>query len=319
MLNIPLIYTAELSCMTSPVISFMAYKKLNYELAFLQSWGFSFVEEDKKYPGALGPRIWPGKDNVFECLTVYYNVKFKEYQKISKKKIYSIIKKNISKGMPVIIHTDFYNCSWSKLYRKEHLNHACMVAGLDDTGNLYCIDAAPLNNGAFMQLQDFFEGTTGCFEIDFDGYKNNLFDWPAVLQRAISQIHSENTFPAISEFIACFETGFNVEAEILTCPHSPENAYINWKIQRIAGGRELFSLTIKHIGERYGINDLLSLSERLIVVSDGWKQVQLLINKSFYSPDNKNIIGKISGTLKSLLEKEEKIADDILKICGSVV
>lgn len=315
MSTFPIIFASELNCISSPIISIMAWRKLEYELAFAYIWGFSLVEEDPIFPGAFGPRIGEGFNNIFECLTDFYNVEINRHFNIEPEESYSLIKESISKNMPVIIFTDMYNCIWSAMYKKAHVPHSCTVIDLDNEGNPYCIDAAPTCNGASMEIHDFNESCTGCLTINLDKYNNDGINWQNVLHNAVSRMYENGTFSSLSEFVDRFEKDFDVEAEVKTARgHSPQTSHIVWKLLRISGGRKLFSIYLNHLGIRYQNKDLIYLSKEIESISDKWKINQALLLRHLHAPEKKDISHRISENFYALYELEKRTAASIYKL-----
>lgn len=60
-------------------------------------------------------------------------------QKESNIKLFDVIRDNVKKNVPTIIHLDTYYSTWGFLYLKEHSNHVAMVVGIDDN-KVYILD-----------------------------------------------------------------------------------------------------------------------------------------------------------------------------------
>ncbi|AEY66153.1 hypothetical protein [Clostridium sp. BNL1100] len=315
MKSFPLIFNSELNCISSPIISLMASKNLEYRLAFAYIWGFTFSDEDPNFPGALGPRIEEGFNNVFECLSDFYNVEIIRHYDITTEEVYQLIKEETSKGMPVIIFTDMYNCVWTNVFKKVHINHSCTIVDLDPNGNLFCIDSAPPCNGAIMKIDDFHASCKGCITINLDRYKNTDIDWRVILHNAVSRANKNDTFSSLSKFVNSFNSSFDVEAEIKTAHGSePRASYIIWRLLRISGGRTLFSLFLEHLGERYSNIELLNLSKEFKTISDKWKINQALVLRYMNNPENKDILNRLSNNFSFILESEVKMAEALSRI-----
>ncbi|EPR13496.1 hypothetical protein [Ruminiclostridium papyrosolvens] len=310
MRSFPLIFNSELNCISSPIISLMASKNLEYRLAFAYIWGFTFSDEDPNFPGALGPRIEEGFNNVFECLSDFYNVEIIRHYDITTEEVYELIKEETSKGMPVIIFTDMYNCVWTNVFKKVHINHSCTIVDLDTSGNLFCIDSAPPCNGAIMKIEDFHASCKGCITINLDRYKNTNIDWRAILHNSVSRAYKNDTFSSLSKFVNSFNNSFDVAAEIKTAHgNEPSASYIIWRLLRISGGRVLFSLFLEHLGERYNNLELLNLSKEFKTISDKWKINQALVLRYMNNPENKDILNRLSNNFSFILESEVKMAE----------
>lgn len=315
MRSLPLIFNSELNCISSPIISLMASKKLEYRLAFAYIWGFTFSDENPSFPGALGPRIEEGFNNIFDCLADFYNVEINRHYEITTEEIYELIKEETSKGMPVIIFTDMYNCVWSKVFKKVHINHSCTIVDLDANGNLFCVDSAPPCNGAIMKIEDFYESCKGCITINLDKYINTDVDWRAILHNGVSRANKNDTFSSLSKFVNSFNNSFDVEAEIKTAHgHEARASYIIWRLLRISGGRGLFSLFLEHLGERYNNNELLNISKEFKNISNKWKINQALVLRYMNNPEDKDILNRLSSNFSFILESEVKMAEVLSQI-----
>ncbi|WP_024834441.1 BtrH N-terminal domain-containing protein [Ruminiclostridium josui] len=315
MRNFPLIFNSELNCISSPIISFMAWKGLEYRLAFSYIWGFSFNDEDQAYPGALGPRIEEGFNNIFECLSYFYNVEINRHYDIGTEEIYQLVKEETSKGMPVIIFTDMYNCVWTNLFKKVHLNHSCTVVDLDKERNLFCIDSAPPCDGAIMKIEDFHESCTGCLTINLDKYKDSEIDWRVILHNAVNRANKNEAFSSLDRFVNSFKSSFDLEAELKTAHgNDPHNAHIIWRLLRISGGRTLFSIFLEYLGEKYNNIELLNFSKEFKSISDKWKINHALVLRYMKNPENKDILNRISNNFSIISESEAKMADKLLKL-----
>jgi hypothetical protein len=299
---------AGLDCVDGLVISVAEWLHRKYKLVFAEAWNFQFADEIEEYPHTIGGRLFIPNVVDQEILKACCGIEV-NYNKINNaEQLISILKEEVSKQRPVIIIYDMFWCPWSNAFQKNHKpDHASLVIGYNESG-LNCIDYSPRCEGSILPYEYLNKSIKAFYTINIQQtIANDNFDWHEIVNKSISSINNYDTFNTIRNFGTYIKESFD--------PIKEMNRYgidkfdsnpLSWQIGRISESRRLFASTLRYLHERYNINQLLLLAEKLEAAVPMWSTIISLIIKSCIS-SNLNLLERISKKIYEVADFEETI------------
>lgn len=315
--TIPLYYDG-LSCLDNILISIAAWLKRDYQLVFFKSWNFEFKFGERYKNDLFSDRICIKELNYKILTEMYCGIHFKYNKVANVNETLRILANEFNKGRPAIIYMDSIWCPWKIEYQKVSAPHFCLALGINENGDLHCVDSAPLNYGTTLPLHDFLEGGGNCITFQIINSKLQNLEFEQIIKGALNglykQINGFNTFDSIRNFSIDLKMSFNLMKEL------KDNDLSNiWlvpiikKLRSVSGGRSQYSAFLKYYYSKNNINDLLLLSSDLEFVSSRWNLIMRIIEKHIYSEKSVNV-DNLSTIVSDIADLEEAIAQKLLHL-----
>lgn len=87
------------------------------------------------------------------------------------------------------------------------------------------------------------------------------------------------------------------------------NAPLIRNLEGVARGRMKFGIFLRYVGERYGVEKLMTVSEKFMSIGNSWAAIRNIFIKMWFDPATQSsAINKIADELLRLAEQEEKVA-----------
>lgn len=293
MIDIKMSKDIRRNCYEDILASVLKFWKREYQLCFLETWGFKFTNTS----ASIGAGLDPQKGNIEKAVDEYCGVTI-EWNSFSLSEIENI-KNEISQGMPVCIRIDKYNCPWSNCYYEKKGRHHCLVVGIDWDDEILCNDPFYDVIGEQLPKADLLNGCSDYAVFKVKKQYNVINNWRELVYKMIQTMNCEKTFIEMGEFARRIGKmrNFNKEHKYADDP---------WfyplfvKLRVLANGRKLASQTLKYISQKFGVPQLNLVGDMLEQCGNLWLKVHSLLLKECYK---KNAQDKVFKTA------EEKIIE----------
>lgn len=310
MIKIEMLKDIRRNCYEDILASLSRYWNREYQLCFLESWGFKYT-----YPSAsIGAGLDPQKGKLEKTAKEYCGV-IVEWNKFSISDIENI-KNEILKGQPVCIRIDKYNCPWSNCYHEKRGQHHCLIVGINEFLEMFCAD--PFYDVCYEKLpkSDILEGCTdyAVFRIQKQYYITQ--NWRELVKKLIHTIDRENVFEEMRSFAKQIGkiNDFKGEHKYVDDP---------WfyplfvKIRVLANGRKLASQSIQYISQKYEVSQLSLIGNMLEKCGNLWLNIHSLLMKECYKETTHKKTFKIAEEkIIEISYMEEEILLNIKEVLG---
>lgn len=307
------------SCFDVQLEAFGIWKKVGYELMFLDNWKFNFEEDGVGYGiwkrGKLASRLYfDYKLQTVSLFEKFHGIKV-NFRNVTTEELANIVKENLNVSKnPILISFDTFYLPWlEKFYQKIYSEHCIMVIGESKLG-YYINDTRPF-------LLEPIHGEELSKEVISLGFLNNVFDFE------IKKV--EFSFQEVKEEL------LSIDLNMFAQMHNFAN-YLEWnpieigELEDFDGGsgilfrafrniirsRMHLKKSLKYINLYY-IN-VSSTIEAFDYVIKKWVIIKNLLLNAYISNDYDNINHKMALLIDEVADFEEKIATDFISSIRSV-
>lgn len=317
-INLKPLYYDGLNCVENSFISITAWLKLNYQLAFMQSWDFGFKTGEAHKNDLFSSRITLNPIDYRMLIDKYCAIQFTYNTITDPNETLKIITNEFNNGRPVIIFIESFWCPWKDEYQKAHTDHFCLALGINDNGDIHCVDCSPLNYGCVLPLNEFLRGGGDCITFIVSDDIPKAMEFEKVIGELVKDLYKPidgyNTFDSIRNFAFDFKNSFDLMKEIEGNDLSSTwGIPIIQKLRSVSGGRAQYADFLRCFYSKRNIDGLLELCAELEYVSAKWKYVMSIIEKHILSKKPVNV-DKISNIVFEIADLEEAIAQKIKTI-----
>lgn len=341
-LEVHLVNESGMDCVEIEYATVAKYLGRNYELMFIDAWGFEvaeqmkvrlarFSEEEKKelmkrYKDTIGNRLSVGDIEIEKYLQQYHGIKVNKSTTKELTHVIHIIKEQIDKGMPVAMWFDQHYMPWTKEIRKEGpLRYAgrMMIHGYDDEKKLfYCLDIHGRMEGQVMPFAVFEEFLNAQEEFTYDTFelteKRTVPTIEEFFAHVIAKIQGEqvghpNMFQHMQWFADYVESSLNMENEIAvsqgrrTMPNTPTHIMFIRNFVRIARMRNMFALAIEYMGKIHEDKRLFEISNQFRLFSANWHQIVAILTKAFFRSSYDGLGNKLKDFILDFSMQEQEM------------
>ncbi len=300
-------------CFDGLLVSVAEWEKKDYRLAHAEAWDFIVnYDLDQNHPEtSYGLLDKPNTLNR-DLLKTYGGISYNYYEfNHNTDDFLAILKNELSNQRPIILRLDYYWCPWNKDVSKitQMPGHGSLVKGLDDSG-IICLDYSPRCEKCIFPYQNIDK---------IDGYCTINVEEPAVdynyndiIDLGINIIEGHDIFNNLRKFGKYIRESFN---PIKDLGYMEDNPYIPnlWQISLTAESRDLYSNTLRAIGEKYNVKSLFTIAERLALVKPMWSAVRILLNKIYLTKDLR-MINMLAEKIYEIADYEEAIYNSLVLI-----
>lgn len=296
-----------LSCVEFIYKAVAGYYSIDYELAFISSWSFSYDlntciassnEDDrdmnlKKYHGLqVTTQIASGQDAIYK--------KIKDI----------LLEKKIC-----MIYTDLYYIPWVKsCYERRHWSHAVLITDITEKG-YYCYDyysttgeILPFDQVPEQIKISFFDLVTPTISV------NDSHLCKTLLMKVLKdRIENCNAFIQMELFAKSLNDAFDIR-KITSDSEIFENSMFINSINRIAQCRFQFASVLTYMNKRFPELDFINIVTQFEKSAVSWKAITALLMKAYLLPDNAKIINKVSHKVSEVRGIEECIYNKLMAI-----
>ncbi|MGR6765263.1 BtrH N-terminal domain-containing protein [Paenibacillus sp. T2-29] len=301
------------TCIDDIVFTISAWNKNNYELMYINSWGFCYEERSQhSTPSELFTNI-TFQNDLIKNLSEYHGVDINFVHINKPSELYEHVQKQLKLGMPILVKIDSYYNVFDPLYMKEHNNHFCIATGIDfDRKNLIIADP-------YFQLKDVsipFDVTEQASDIigilSFRNSKKekHFFELHPFLSKE-SYILKQKQFNDIKIFandLLHLIKSDKPDTKLLSLP------VIYDTINELILGRLRFSILLAFYKKSEKINELDNICYRMNEAALHWEMVLNSIAKSIYTNQINKQIYKICERIHAISEFENSILNNLYSV-----
>ena len=311
-LDIKQIQNKYLYCRESILATICEFYKKDYRVMFSGLWTFDFSSDKSNKVGScikVGPFYLEDKLKRYYGISVIYN----EYQ--NKELYFDFIVDEIRRGSPVTVKMNCKYWPWSNENdRKHEYLFPFLVVGFDMRKDIvYLLDIHVNKNINQIPIKSFLEGLICSAGVESYKIAENGGELPSFSQllkkdiKAIfGSLYYDSSFAAMRAFTHALSYGVRFDTECETGEEFLESdLYLN--ITDICRSREMYSLFLKYIGEKYN-HMLLGIADELSCIATDWISLRNLILKTYFRRE-KVVEGKrLHEMATQILIREEKLA-----------
>lgn len=311
------------SCADIQLEAFGIWKKVGYELMYLDNWKFVFKEEGAENEGIwnrgkIAPRLY------FED-TLNTRGLFEKFHGVRldalglditqfERKVDGIL---FGQEFPVLVFFDTYYLPWiERNYYKIHSRHTIMVIG-KYKGGYYFNDTRPfllepIYGGAldWEHITNGFNRGIGCFSLQTTCYE--FGDIKAQLMSI-----DLNMFSSMRNF-SLFLRECVIESEDM---QNEKGEYGNLlrAFRNILKSRVHFQKALKAINQQYSFVKIDAIIDAFYLIIEKWSMIKNLLYKSYISNLYNCYNSKISVLIEECADLEEKNAELLMKQLDKII
>lgn len=310
------------NCLEECMISVANFYNRGHILMYSQSWGFSFDIANFKNNGTGNSILDDRGSSIYVLLEHYHGIKMSFTHNHDPQNVMNIILKELMNNSPVGIFMDTFYYSWDP-NKNQHGKHWFLISGVDTEKEVfYCTDPYFIQKDSILDFKDFLCGYQGVY-FNFELTKSEIFDydWKELIQNTAEKLQGKKTgksiFDSMYDFADSIEDTFCIEKEIASCSRVIDMPYY-LNLQSVNRGRQQYARFLEYSANRYNVNDLLCLSEKLTRVSYKWDVLRGIITKGIISKNESIIKSKIPDKIREIASIERDILNSLIKAASGV-
>lgn len=207
-------------------------------------------------------------------------------------------------------------CPWHPLYgQQKDIQHYLLIERIvEEQKHVYCTDPTFQRTDTFVTLDDLVRDLGMLEVVVFTRleYREEI-DWKTFVQNTMNLLtgptRTINQFEAIRHFAQEIQGLESLKAELEGYSISA-TAPLLFGLNEIARHRHKYALFLECLGDRSGIDRLLSFSDEMQQVSTVWGNVRNLLLKAAVI-DKKSLFQRTANKIAAIAEMEESIADKL--------
>ena len=304
-------------CFEDSIVSVVSWWGREHQMMFADSWNFCFDHADSQYSMKLGDRIDIKGGANLNYLKKYHGIKVNYCNDVTNEDAIEAIKKELSVNRPVILFIDPFYCAFDRNYQKYHGTHVIIINGFNENNNnFYFTDCTYMKENIEFPVNTFMECYPRYMTLELlDDYDKDI-NWYEYMKSLFFNLQNDsqncNTFESIRKFADEIEKNLDFKVEM-------EGYYVNifdaplfTNVREIARSRKKFSNTLKYIGERYNVEELLLLSEKMSLLGSKWSVIESMIIKAYMTSDSTKTLSRIVNKIRAMADDEEDAANLLL-------
>ncbi|WP_157696756.1 hypothetical protein [Brevibacillus formosus] len=319
-LDITPLHHESRNCKEDTIVTVASWWKCDYELMFLESWGFTFDLSQWKNSGRLYQSITSGIGDMLTLLKQVHGIEIVVMGNKSLQDTVAIVESELKESRPVAFDLDSYYCQWSHGYQKYHSIHTGLIVGVDPENHCYTLV------DCFYEKKNVTIPIEHCFKHEYRGIA--LFrklpnaiegvEWKQLIMQALSRTLFQNqetnsfdmmrSFAEVLEHLPTVEDEFNGSKEVWMSP-------LLTVLYSISNGRKHFSTALQYVKTKYQVDDLVPLINDLAYAAAQWSTILSMITKAYYQSSDSQLIQRAASKIRMVAELEETIAVKLRSIC----
>ncbi|GKX30067.1 hypothetical protein SH1V18_25470 [Vallitalea longa] len=307
-MNIVIEENPAYDCLDMLIAAIAKYDNKEYRLMFIDAWRFLYNDIEWDYLGDKMAQF----SLKWAYLKKYHGMNVNVIKKNTHTEKVEFIKEQIKLEKPVIMKIDVFYCHWIiRSYKVRHSDHYCIVVGIDDE-NVYIIDSYGINKKITLPYEDFVAGSSIFLIFDYISNVEKV-NWKHLLIKELKCIKRYDMINSILEFSKDVQKYFDANKEIQNTGNMNSSTTLH-KIGQVLRNRRRFALSLSCLMERYDIDNLNFIIDKLLYVANIWGMVYGMMMKTSHIDDPSYYIGKITNKIEKIAGVEQGIIDDLYLI-----
>lgn len=311
-----LVNKKDMWCLETMLASIATWWNRNYEMIFIDTWDFSFEENNF---GLLGERIKKKRDwNLIENFEKYHGIKVDCFSFDGSKDICEKINQELNIGKPFPISFNSRYAPWApeKEKLKDFANLYIIVGESENKSGYYLRDlhlqlCSIVKDLQIISKENLVKGCTAYLNFTKLEDKTEEFDLEKLFLDIVNHCYNVDMFKSIRSFADCFESALDFNKEVLN--------FVDWttvplirNIETISRSRSLFSISLGYLGKKNNISKLISLSKEFMYVSSEWNSIKsMLVKYSFTKKFDEKMRRVFADTIRDISKFEELFAQTL--------
>ncbi len=306
------------SCVDAQLEAYGIWKKIGYELMYIDNWNFVFREEGYKGPGIwsrgkLAPRLF--FDDLLDTRALfekYHGVSLNFMELDSANLRDKLDKFLVELRMPVLVFFDTYYLPWlEKFYKKIHSKHTIMAIGKEGEGYLFN-DTRPFLlepiHGGYLDWEHIREGFGNGINYFYE--KKVDINYEDIRNQLVS-VNFE-MFEAMRRFGLYIEE-INIDKEDIE-DFDGGNGILIRAFRNIIRTRLHYQQTLKYVNNKYSYLEIEVVIDAFQDIIERWSMTKNLLYKAYLLNDYSKFNHKLSKRILDCAEFEERTAQLLIKL-----
>lgn len=315
--NIKAVHDDAYNCIEDSVIAIVAWKNLNYELMFSEYWGFDFKPTSNQAIANLGDRIDTCTGNILDITVKYTGIKYNLVQFTSIETDLPLIEKELLQNRPIYIYVDSFWVPWSQSYQSNHVNHVCLVTGIDDN-NLYLTDPYYLLTHQPLSIEECGKLIKSYATFDFQANNTPNLHWKEIIKKTIVKLNTCNYYPnsfcAMRAFAEYINNITDINKEIPGLRDDIWHTEFWYRLDAIRRGRRKYIKLLNSLSEKYNEANLMTASKLMEHIATSWSVIMSLFYKMSFMEDPSIYLKRISSKINKVSVEEEELCNYLIKV-----
>lgn len=311
-IDIEPIHGENSNCIEDLVITVAKWKNRDYELMYLDSWGFDYNVHDEYE--LISNKISENNGNHQELLSKFHGINVYMNDSINREEIIEFFERKISESIPIAIVVDTYYCSWMKhLYSKVHQDHVILLTGIDlSTREIQLIDGAIKVNSKIEELKKMYLEIVIMFEFE----EVEKFEIESIYSEVLKHIPKNQDIKKLELLKADFRN-MDIIKEIDKSEDALFSSELIIKINDISRDRLKFAEALEYIKRVYNTTLLDEWHGKMKEVGFKWNMIRGRIIKALYEGEYDKHLKKIYSIISNIVEEELEVLEGIqCSICS---
>lgn len=288
---------------------------INNQLIGAGAWWFDIKNLMPGQENLIWNQIHAFRFDAWKCLEDFYGIKVIWHNATRIDEIMPDMFKELAEERPVLIYINSHYCPWHPR-KKEYNAHFCLAVDYDKKSQEFiCMDVNPKKYDERLSLELFSKGCGPYITFSKSDKPCKSVDWKNVVRSAIECLINEdgNAFTLIRELANELKKEINDLKEGV--PSWIENPIsVISKTGLLQKGRDYFSITLKYLAGQFNVEELIPISERMVLAAQQWKVVSFLAMKSRIMQSDRSTLERIPDKILEIADFEEQIALDLFEV-----
>ncbi len=320
LLDIKPLHGSGYNCLEDLFASTAVWLGREYMLMFERCWDFEY-QPPGDGTGLLGERIFEGADHYWTSIEKYHGIKGFWHENTENP--WELIIQEIHEGRPMVINIDAFWIPPAHTYQVQHQNHFILATGYDDAKKeVFYIDPYLSNNLNTISPDILSQSGANYVGLVLEAENRENLNWQEVIMESLlwtsrKKEDGSDCFNSIRLFADEVEGSLNIENEIKGYKfESIIPMFFN--LFSIGSNRFKYGRFIHYITENFQLKDLTPVRKRFEKLAWDWYEIRSILMKAGRGTSNDigSVKRKVTLILRGIANEEEKLYEEILKICG---
>lgn len=306
----------KLICCTDDCIASVAnWLGKGYTCMYANTWSFFFQPKGALVQPFMERTDFPKPS--LDYLSSFHGIDLSFTQRPKDRKdellLLELLEQQLTANMPVLVGIDVYECPWSTGYQIVHIEHSCLVIGLDRVRNeIQLMDAFHNKHCETLPWSIFQKScdSYGVFEATAPTYDPH--DWNNLLERSLcsadKRVQLMQSFLNLEAFAAAYaQEGLPAcSSERLMLPQ-------NFVLMKFELNRKRYALLLNQLYQFSNQRPLHEAAVKLLEMAACWEAIRFQMIKIALSGNKETARIKLLKTLQDVIAAEQRIMEQLLE------